>query len=121
MQPPSPVVLVVEDELLIRTAVVDQLEGRGFTMLQAASGQEALDTITLGDRIDVVFTDVNMPGDVDGLMLAREVNELWPAIGIIVTSGKAVIDPQDLPAGCRFYLKPYKSETIHAAIRALLA
>jgi CheY-like chemotaxis protein len=121
MQPPSPVVLVVEDELLIRMAAVDQLERQGFTMLEAASGQEALDRIALGDRVDVVFTDVNMPGDVDGLMLAREVNQLWPGVGIIVTSGKAVIDPQDLPAGCRFYPKPYKSETIHAAIRALLA
>lgn len=121
MQSPSAIILVVEDEILIRMDVVDQLEDQGYTLLEADSGRQALETIAREERIDIVFTDVNMPGDIDGLMLAMEVNARWPAIGIIVTSGKAVPNERSLPDGCRFYPKPYQPQAVHAAILQMLA
>ena len=115
------VILVVEDEPLIRMDVVDQLEARGYRLLEANSGKQALETIAGADRVDIVFTDVDMPGDVDGLMLASEVDARWPAIGIIVTSGKALAVERPLPNKCRFFPKPYRSDVVHAAIVQILA
>ena len=121
MQSFSAVILVVEDEILIRMDVVDQLEAQGYTLLEAESGKQALEIIVREDRVDIVFTDVDMPGDIDGLALANEVGARWPAIGIIVTSGKTMASERKLPSGCRFYPKPYQSAAVHAAIMEMLA
>lgn len=81
----KPVVLVVEDEPLLRLFASDMIEEAGFEVLQASDASDAL--VTLQDRLDirVVFTDVNMPGGIDGIMLAIRIRERWPAIQIIIT------------------------------------
>ena len=121
MQLQSAVILVVEDEILIRMDVVDQLEAQGYTLLEAETGQQALETVAREDCVDIVFTDVDMPGGIDGLRLASEIDARWPSIGIIVTSGKAVPAEQCLPQGSRFFPKPYRPEAVHTAIVQMLA
>lgn len=114
-------VLVVEDELLIRMDVVDQLQAEGFQTLEAGTGEEALHAMEGDGQIDIVFTDVDMPGNVNGIVLAHEVQEKWPSVGIIVTSGQAVISSDALPCGACFFAKPYEMKTIFATIQELLA
>ena len=121
MTPPAPVVLVVEDEVLIRMDVVDQLGAQGCIPLEACNAREALETLGSADRIDLLITDVDMPGDLDGLMLAREVARCWPWIGIIVTSGNSPIDADQLPDRSRFFSKPCEAATIRKAINELLS
>lgn len=120
MQASDAVILVVEDETLIRMDVVDQLSAQGYTLLEAATGREALEAIANADIVNVLFTDVDMPGDLNGLTLAHEVSRSWPEIGIIVTSGKTPLGADVLPEGSRFFSKPYMPEMVHAAIRNML-
>ena len=119
MQPASPVVLVVEDEILIRMDVVDQLAALGYILIEASCAREALDALEGESPVDILFTDVDMPGAVDGLMLARQVSQTRPEIGIIVTSGKSA-GQDGLPQGARFYPKPYVPSAVHAAIQEML-
>jgi CheY-like chemotaxis protein len=114
------VVLVVEDEILIRMEAVQMLEDAGFSVVEASNAQEA--TAILESRTDVraVFTDVNMPGTLDGMRLARMVWGRWPPIHLIVTSGLVSPGPEDLPPGGRFIRKPYSPAHVIATIRELL-
>ncbi|EDL48790.1 response regulator [Erythrobacter sp. SD-21] len=114
------VILVVEDEILIRMDVVDQLTGLGYSVIEASTGCEALETLTTGDGVCILFTNVDMRGDLDGIMLAHEVCRTRPEIGIIVTSGKTALGEDALPEGSRFYSKPYMRATVHAAIQEML-
>lgn len=114
------VILVVEDEVLIRMDVVDQLSAQGYIALEASSGRQALNALADAEKIDVLFTDIDMPGDIDGVMLANQVSKTWPKVGIIVTSGKASPKEGSLPEGSRFCTKPYSPATVHAAIREIL-
>jgi CheY-like chemotaxis protein len=77
---PGPIVLVVEDEVLIRLATADHLRSCGFKVLESASGAEAQDLILAGPRVDLVFSDITMPGPVDGVALARWLHEQYPAV-----------------------------------------
>lgn len=120
MQISYPVVLVVEDELLIRMHLVDALEIRGYALIEASTAREALEAIQCAERVDVMFTDVDMPGDMDGLTLAHRVAETWPNISIIITSGKGDLGTDRRPARSRFYPKPYVHEAIHSAIIEML-
>ena len=120
MQYKSAVILVVEDEILIRMDVVDHLAAQGYTLLEAQTGQQALETIAHEAHVDIVFTDVDIPGGIDGLTLASEVNARWPSIGIIVTSAKAMLPDRCLPLRSRFYAKPYRPEAVHTAIAQML-
>ena len=121
MQTAQIVVLVVEDEILIRMDVVDQLGALGYSLIEASSGREALQALASTGPVHILLTDVDMPGDPDGLMLAREVSETRPEIGIIVTSGKTSLRQDSLPQGSRFYPKPYMPAAFHLAIQELLA
>lgn len=116
----APVILVVEDEIIIRMDVVEQLEGKGYTVIGVGDAHEAIETLSSAERVDLLFTDVNMPGDLNGLRLAHEVARAWPQTGIIVTSGKNAIPQDELPDAARFYPKPYEASTIHAAIGEML-
>lgn len=115
------VILVVEDEILIRMDVVDQLTSLGHSVIEASTGREALEALSKGVGVRILFTDVDMPGDLDGLMLAHEVSRTRPEIGIIITSGKTALGEDALPEGSRFYPKPYAPATVHAAIQEMLA
>jgi two-component system, response regulator PdtaR len=96
-------VLVVEDDPLVRSMMVDVLLEAGFDTCEAGCAKEALDVFA-EHRIDAVVTDVDMPGEVDGIALARRIGELWPAVGVIVASGRP---PRALPPGAWFIAKPF--------------
>jgi CheY-like chemotaxis protein len=113
------IVLVVEDELLIRMAVVDLMEEAGFVTLEANNADEAIGLLEARDDIRVLFTDIDMPGSMDGLMLAAAVHNKWPPISIIVVSGQRRPDAQDMPVGSFFFSKPYPHEAIISTLRKL--
>jgi len=112
-------VLVVEDEALIRMDASDALQDAGFSTIEAANADEALDI--LGDRldIDIVFTDVNMPGSIDGLGLMRRIANDRPEICMIVVSGMERPTLSSLAPRTRFFGKPYAYPGIIEAIHAL--
>jgi len=84
---PAGVILVVEDEVLIRLDVSDFLRGEGFDVIEAASADEAIAVMASGAPVSLVFTDVQMPGSVDGFGLARWIRRHRPGVPVIVTSG----------------------------------
>src|ERR1700721_4006147 len=102
------VILIVEDETLTRWGAVKMTEDAGFEVLEAANADEAIEILESRDDIRVVFTDIHMPGSMDGLKLAHAVRDRWPPIEIIVTSGLSLVDvPQVLPERGIFFPKPY--------------
>jgi CheY-like chemotaxis protein len=112
-----PVVLVVEDDFLIRMNAAEMIEEAGFTVVEAANSDEAI--VVLESRLDitVVFTDIQMPGSMDGLKLAAAIRGRWPPIQIIATSGLVDVRKDDLPKGGRFLPKPYSPAQIISALR----
>ena len=112
------VVLLVEDETLVRLLANDILSEAGYRVLEARDGQEALTILEVHDSIRAILTDVTMP-NVDGLALAKIVHGRWPHIGIVVTS--AVAFPTDLPKGARFVRKPYTAKAVLEELEAVLA
>ncbi len=84
----KPVVLVVEDETLILASTVEHLEAAGFTAIAASNADEAISILESRNDIRAVFTDVQMPGSIDGLRLARVVRSRWPPVALLVTSGQ---------------------------------
>jgi CheY-like chemotaxis protein len=82
-----PVVLVVDDEILLRSVVAEYLRDAGFRVVEAANGREAVTVLAAGEAVDVVFSDVRMPGDVSGYDLAEWVRINRPAVGVLLASG----------------------------------
>ena len=108
----STTVLVVEDEPLLRMMAVDILEDAGFTVEEASDGCEARRVLEARPDLHVLFTDVHMPGDMDGLALARWTAEALPHVGLVIVSGRAVPARHELPAGATFIAKPYEAGKI---------
>lgn len=100
-------VLLVEDEPLISDFAADALEEQGFAITAVSNAGDALRRLTSGDPIDILFTDVNLPGGMDGAMLARRARELRPDLPVIYTSGRSVINGSNAVAGAMFVSKPY--------------
>ncbi len=94
---PSAVVLIVEDEALIRAYAVGQLEEAGFEVLEAANAAEALETMKARPDVRVLFTDVQMPGKLDGMGLARMIHEQWLKVLLLITSGNKRPARGDIP------------------------
>jgi CheY-like chemotaxis protein len=115
------VVLIVEDELLIRMNAVEMIEEAGFEVVEAARADEAVAILEARFDITVVFTDIQMPGSMDGLKLAAAVRDRWPPIKILATSGHVKLVPGDLPQGSRFLPKPYRPAEITKVLRELIA
>jgi len=113
-----PVVLVVEDEFLLRMDAADMIAAAGFEVVEAADADAAIEILEARNDIAVIFTDIQMPGSMDGLKLARAVRGRWPPIKIIATSGVHVGE-SDLPEGGRFLPKPYNSAQIAVVLRQL--
>ena len=103
--PPS--VLVVEDEALVRLVAVDALLDCGVVPIEAADAQEALELLEEHPEILLMFTDINMPGDMDGLSLAQAALKMRPAMELIVTSGRNQLLDSELPDHGSFLAKPY--------------
>src|ERR1044071_1119629 len=104
-----PVVLVVEDESLIRMNAMAMVEEAGFEAIAASDADEAIQILESRSDIRAVFTDVHMPGSMDGIRLARVIRSRWPPVALIVTSGQTTVLENDLPTGGRFLRKPYAS------------
>jgi CheY-like chemotaxis protein len=115
----GPVVLVVEDELLLRMDAVDMIAAAGFEVVEAGDADQAIEILEARRDITVIFTDIQMPGSMDGLKLARAVRGRWPPIKIIATSGRALLNETDLPEGGRFLPKPYSPGQITGVLREL--
>jgi CheY-like chemotaxis protein len=116
-----PVVLIVEDEFLLRLNAVDMIEAAGFDVVEASNADEAIAILERRFDITVVFTDIQMPGSMDGLKLARAVRGRWPPIKILATSGRVGVTQGDLPEGGRFVSKPYSPNQIAGVLRELIA
>ena len=117
--PNKPVVLVVEDDFLLRMDAADIVRDAGFDVIEASNADEAIIILESRGDIAVVFTDVQMPGSMDGLKLARAVRGRWPPIKIVTTSGQCVVEAADLPEGGRFLPKPYNAVQVSGLLREL--
>jgi CheY-like chemotaxis protein len=114
------VILVVEDEAIIRMSAVDMLEDAGFLVLEAHNADIAVQILESRSDIRAVFTDIEMPGSLCGLRLAKAIRDRWPPIHLIVTSGRYGVSELDLPRLARFIRKPYAPAHVLTALGELL-
>ena len=115
-----PVILIVEDDFLIRMNAAEMIADAGFDVIEAGNADEAIVILEARPDIHVVFTDIQMPGSMDGLKPARFVRGRWPPIKIVATSGNFVVMDGDLPEGGVFLPKPYTFDSIAATLRELV-
>ena len=116
-----PHVLVVEDEGLIRMMVVDMLEEAGFRVTEAPHADAAWAILERRQAdIRVLFTDIDMPGSMDGFVLAERVADAWPHIGLVVTSGRRSMPDSEVPDSGHFLSKPYRSTDLMDMIRGAI-
>lgn len=113
--------LVVEDDAILRFHAADIIEQAGMQSIEAANADEAVRILEARDDIRIVFTDVDMPGSMDGIKLAAAVRDRWPPIEIIVTSGLVHVKASDLPPRSVYLPKPLDSRTFVAQLRAFAA
>ena len=106
---------------MVRMLGVDILEDAGFTVVEACNAAEALEALQARPGVRVLFTDVNMPGEMDGLSLAQRVHELRPDIRLLIASGQARPREADMPVGGDFIPKPWSVDDVVARIGAMLA
>lgn len=111
-------VLIVEDDVLIRAIVADELRSAGFSVVEAASADEALSYLKAGGQTDLVFSDVWMPGSLNGLDLARQLRDEYPSLPIILASGN--LGSQNLADFGLFIRKPYDVEHAVAMVSEAL-
>jgi CheY-like chemotaxis protein len=119
MMTKRPVILVVEDETFLRMNAVEMIEAAGFIALEASNADQAIEILESRNDIQVMFTDIQMPGSMDGLKLAQSVRGRWPPIEIIATSGRVMLGEQDLPERGRFVPKPYSAAQIAKTLSEL--
>jgi len=116
----QPVVLLVEDELLVRLTQVDILREAEFWVVEAQDADEAFELLKTRPDISAVLTDVNMPGSMDGFEFARLVRQGWPEVGVLVISGKTGPNPGDLPPNAAFLHKPILPDDLVAALQKVM-
>ncbi|HBD89710.1 MAG: two-component system response regulator [Rhodobacteraceae bacterium GWE1_64_9] len=114
------VVLVVDDIALIRMGAVDLVQSAGYEALEAQDADEAIRILESRDDIDLVFTDVQMPGTMDGIKLAHFIRNRWPPVQLIVASGRDILEESSLPTGSQYFSKPYNDHAITDAMARLL-
>ena len=112
-------ILVVEDEILIRMNSVDMIRDLGFEVIEAVNADEAVSLLESVPGIEVVFTDIQMPGSMDGLLLASVVRHRWPPVALLIASGRERPSAADMPAGARFIPKPYSRYELGEQLHAL--
>jgi len=120
-RPERPLVVVIaEDEALLRSLAIEVLEDEGFVTVEAENARAAFDICkSRPEDVDVLFTDIRMPGQMDGLELAHRVRERWPSVAIIIASGNIFVGRDELPEGARFLPKPYDLHRIVDIIRQI--
>ena len=109
---PHPLVLIVDDEPLLRLMNADVLMDAGFDVIEASNADEALVLLDQNRDVRVVFTDVEMPGQIDGFALADRIGRTYPAIGVVVTSGRRLPSASFGTSGQRFVPKPYSLDHV---------
>src|SRR6202158_4594661 len=115
-----PTVLVVEDEMLLRMHAVDMVEDAGFKSVEAVDADEAVAILESRSDIALLFTDIQMPGSMDGLKLAHAVHERWPPIQIILVSGQLRLANIDIPADSRFFGKPLEAREMIVEMKSMI-
>ena len=115
-----PVVLIVEDEMVLRMRAVDMVEDAGYTAIEAMDAAEAVAILESRSDVALVCTDIQMPGKMDGVALAHAVHARWPTIGIIVVSGQLDLPHLDLPPRSRFFGKPLNAGEVIAEMRDMI-
>jgi CheY-like chemotaxis protein len=116
------VVIVVEDEALIRMVLAEALLDVGFDVVEATHAREAISILEAeAARVHALFTDVHMPGDLDGVGLAHHARAHWPWLSLLVTSGRAYPEADAMPEGTRFISKPYELSHVARHIREMRA
>ena len=115
------IVLVVDDEVFARLFAVQVFLDEGFTVLEAADAEEGLEVLENNDDVGLLFTDISMPGDMDGLDLIARVGEERPGLSFVATSGQVMPADELLPHGARFLPKPYTAHALMSAIREVAA
>jgi two-component system, response regulator PdtaR len=116
---PKQLVLVVEDEILVRMNSVDMIRDLGFEVIEAVDAHEAVMLLESIPGIEVAFTDIQMPGSMDGLLLAAVVRDRWPPVALLITSGRERPSAADIPTGARFIPKPYSRYELGEQLHAL--
>ncbi len=117
----KPVILVVEDHPLIRLNALELISEAGFAGVEASNADEAIRILAARPDIRLVFTDIEMPGTMDGLKLAHYIRGRWPKVHLIVASGKEIIQENQLPSGSKFFSKPYGDHSIIEEMTRMLA
>lgn len=120
MNKASQSILVVEDEALLLITIADELRDAGFTVYEATTADQAIKLLEAHADISILFTDIDMPGSMDGLKLSLAVRNRWPPVKIIVTSGKQEPDAGMMPSDSVFMAKPYLSAKLVANIQRLM-
>src|ERR1700732_3476319 len=113
-------ILVVEDEMLLRMRAVDMVEDAGFTPIEAINADDALAILESRSDIELLFTNIQMPGSMDGLKLAYAVHARWPLIKIILVSGQLKLSDSDKPADSRFFGKPLDVKQMIAEMQDMM-
>lgn len=116
----APVVLVVEDEMVLRMRAVDIVEDAGFVPIEAVSADEAIEILESRDDISLLFTDIQMPGSMDGLKLAHAAHTRWPHIKIVLVSGQIAVTEADKPQDSKFFPKPLEIQQMIAELQAMI-
>ncbi|HEY0626983.1 MAG TPA: response regulator [Allosphingosinicella sp.] len=116
-QPNARSVLIVEDEAFTRMAAVDTVTDLGFESFEAGDAAEALDVLEEHPQVNILFTDINMPGTMDGLALAQLVHEVRPEVELIITSGAQTLAEEDIPDHGAFLPKPYAPDQLAALLQ----
>ena len=115
-----PTILIVEDQAIVRLELVERFEVLGLIALAAKDADEAIVTLDASSDIELLLTDIKMPGSMDGIRLAHHVRDRWPPVKIIVLSGRLNTELGELPRGSIFLSKPYDPEGLEQAIRFML-
>lgn len=112
---------MVEDNVLIRMGAIDLVQSAGYEALEAKDADEAIRILEARGDIDLVFTDVQMPGTMDGIKLSHYIRNRWPPVKVMVASGMAILEESSLPEGSLFITKPYSDHAIAEAMSRLLS
>jgi two-component system, response regulator PdtaR len=116
-----PAILVVEDDGLVRMSLAATIEDEGFTVYEAAHAEAAIRIMEAHPEIRVLFTDIHMPGSMDGIKLSHYVRNRWPPVKIFVASGRSRPSIQDMPPGSVFISKPYQGSDLRQVYEAALS
>jgi CheY-like chemotaxis protein len=121
MQMCKPVVLVVEDEPLLRMNTVDMVEEAGFPTLEAANANQAIQLLENRSDIKIILSDIDMPPGMNGMALVAMVRRRWPPVAIILVSGQVAAAEVDIPDGGKFFSKPVRPAELVATLEQMAA